>query len=113
MSMTEEEFWAALAPADPPPKPTYRLYYDSQGHPLFYSMSLEPGNYIEIDQDTYHRAPRYVRVREGKLEILNYLVHAKLVPGEQGTTCSPQDVCVVVDPDRDHVKWSLKTYESN
>lgn len=113
MSMTEAEFWAALAPQPPAPEPVYRLYYDHRGDPLFYSMEDRPGNYIEVDQETYHQAPRYVRVRDGKLHIINRLIYPRLVPGDQGVACSPQDVCVVVSPDQPHVKWSLKTYESD
>ena len=113
MSMTEQEFWAALAPVEPLPEPVYLLYHDDDGNPLFYSMERVPGNYIEIDRETYHQAPRYVRVRDGKFHIINRLTYPKLVPSSQGTACAPQDVCVVVSPDQPHVEWSLKTYESD
>ena len=92
---------------------TYRLYYDSEGQPLFYSMEDLPGNYIEIDADTYAKSSRRVRVRDGKLVQLKNITFAKLVPGEQGVCCHSQDVCVVVDESQPHIKWSLKTYETD
>jgi len=68
--MTPEEFWAALAPTTSLPVPIYRLYYDDQGLPLFYSMQEDPGNYIEIDHETYANPPTHVRVVDGKLKVL-------------------------------------------
>ena len=110
--MTEEEFWAALAPVNPP-KIFYRLYYDDRGRPLFYSMEDLPGNYIELDQETYQRAPSHARVRNGVfVEIVTEEIK-KLVPGEEGTSCSPQDICIVVDESEPHIKWSIKIDETD
>jgi hypothetical protein len=111
--MTPEEFWAALAPALEPEPISYRLYYDEQGRPLFYSMEKVPGNYVEIDRETYHNPPTHVRVVDGKLKISSAYVAEKLVPGNTGTPCAVTDVCVVVDPDSPHTKWALEKYESN
>ena len=79
MSMTEEEFWAALAPVEPP-KLSYRLYYDAAGRPLFWTMQEETGNYIEVDQETFHRQPKHIRVRDGKLVELVVTDVKKLIP---------------------------------
>ena len=106
--MNEQEFWAALAPLPAPPDPVYRLYYNELGDPLFYSMENVPGNYINIDHETYQTAPPHIRVIDGKLVILKTSVVHKLKPGETGVTCDPQDVCVVVDESHPHIKWSLK-----
>ena len=106
--MNEEEFWAALAPQPAPSPPIYRLYYDELGNPLFYSMEDVPGNYIDIDHETYATSPPHIRVVKGKLIILKTSVVHKLKPGETGVTCDPQDVCVVVDESHPHTKWSLK-----
>lgn len=106
--MNEQEFWAALAPVPPPPPPIYRLYHDDLGNPLFYSMEDLPGNYIDIDHTTYATAPAHVRVVKGKLVLLKTSVVIKLKPSDNGTACDPQDVCVVVNKEQPHIKWSLK-----
>ena len=105
--MTEEEFWVALAPLPATPDPFYRLYYDDQGWPLFYSMEDLPGNYIEIDRETWH-SPGNIRIVDGKIVHIKTVIVHKLVPGECGTSCHPQDVAVVVDETETHTKWSLK-----
>ena len=111
--MTPEEFWAALAPIPEPPPVFYRLYYDETGQPLFYSMENLPGNYIEVDKSTYLRSPAHVRVRNGKLVEIVTTVSKKLVIGTTGTPCDPRDVCVVVRPEQEHIKWDLKVYETD
>lgn len=111
--MTPEEFWAALAPLPEAPAVYYRLYYDTQGHPLFYSMEDLPGNYIEVDKSTYSSAPAHVRVRNGKLVELVTTVSKKLVISSTGTPCDPRDICVVVSAQQPHIKWDLKVYETD
>ena len=106
--MNEQEFWAALAPLPEPTPISYRLYYDEQGLPLFYSMEDKPGNYIELDQETYNRSPAHVRVVNGQLVYLKTNVVFKLHPGDVGIPCHPTDVTIVVPEDREHIKWSLK-----
>jgi hypothetical protein len=111
--MTPEEFYGALANM-PEPKPVfYRLDHDAEGVPLFYSMEDLPGTYIEIDQETWHRSPSNVRVRNGELVTVTWYSGAKLVPSESGTPCAPTDVAVVVSDQEPHIKWSRQTYEGN
>ena len=105
--MNEQEFWAALTPVAPPAV-FYRLYYNEQGYPLFYSMEDAPGNYIEIDKETYRSASSYVRVVNGKLITIDISQVSKLKPGDTGTACDPRNVSVVVDETQPHIKWSLK-----
>ena len=110
--MTEQEFWDILFDA-PEPKPVFfRLYYDSVGHPLFYSMEDLPGTYIEIDADAYARSSMKVRVRDGKIVQVTYGSTKKLTPRDTGVSCHAQDVAVVVNAG-DATKWSKKTYEEN
>lgn len=104
--MTEEEFWAALAPMAPPVPVFFRLYYDEQGYPLFYSMEDLPGNYIEIDADTWHN-PGNIQVIDGKIVKIKTAVAHKLIPGSVGTACHPVDVTVVVSENEPNTKWSL------
>jgi hypothetical protein len=111
--MNEDEFlkiWLTV----PEPKPVfYRLYHDSNGVPLFYSMEDVPGTYIEIDQATFSRGATNVRVRDGKLVEVTWKTTTKLVPGNTGTPCHPEDVTIVVSEQQPHQKWSKRTYEGN
>jgi len=110
--MTEQEFWDILFDA-PEPKPVFfRLYYNSAGVPLFYSMEDVPGTYIEIDADTYARSSMTVRVRDGKIVEISCRPTYKLTPSDTGTKCNVHDVAVVTDG-RDAVLWTKKTYETN
>ena len=112
--MTPEEFWLILHATPAEIKPVYRLYYGTEGEPLFYSMEDCPGNYIDIDQVTFNRASSHVRVVNGKLiSTAVRKTSRKLVPGIHGTPCNTNDVCVVVDPEQTHTKWTIKTYEQN
>ena len=110
-----DDFWAEVARLTQPQTKVeifYRLYYDDEGHPLFYSMEDLPGNYIEIDQATYAVSSSDVRVIDGKLQKINKIKSiSKLRPSDQGTPCDPRDICIVVSTDQPHVLWK-KTNES-
>ena len=111
--MTPEQFWSILHNM-PEPKPVfYRLYHDADGMPLFYSMEDRPGTYIEIDQETFARGSTNVRVRDGKLVEITWATTTKLVPGNSGSPCHPDNVAVIVAEDQPHTKWSKRTYETN
>ena len=93
--MTWQEL-VAIHAAMPMPKPVfYRLYHDEQGRPIVYTMEDLPGNYIEIDRDTYVSAPTNVRVVKGGLIYLTLRHSEKLRPSDQGTACHPRDVAVI------------------
>lgn len=95
--MTWEELLACYENL-PESKPVfYRLYYDAQGAPVVYTMEDLPGDYIEIDRETYVQGPLNVRVIQGRLVYLTLRTSEKLVPGNTGTPCHPSDVCIV-DP---------------
>jgi hypothetical protein len=109
--MTEQEFWDILFDV-PETKPVFfRLYHDSTGIPLFYSMEDLPGTYIEIDADTYARSSMTVRVRDGKIVQISCRSTHKLVPGNTGVNCHVKDVAVISSSDA--VKWAKRTYEEN
>ena len=111
--MTPEEFWAILhAPVEVKPI-FYRLYYNDDGTPICYSMEDLPGNYIEINVETYRRRSSNVRVVDGLLKEIKLAgVAKKLVPSDHGTLCDPRDICVVT-ASQPNTKWSIKTYETN
>jgi hypothetical protein len=115
MNETTENFWRALVEPVPEPAPIFfRLYYNDRGDPVSYSMDHLPGNYIEIDAETYHRSSSNVRVVDGKLVPVVYKrPSSKLTPSTAGTPCAPTNVSIVVAEDQPHIKWSLKSNESN
>lgn len=111
---TTENFWQAWNQSVPPaPEVFYRLYHDSQGRPLYYSMEDLPGSWISIDQKTYAQASRRVRVIDGQLQPMPRTVAwTKLVPSDTGTACHPQDVAVISDQEPVQ-HWTVKAYETN
>jgi hypothetical protein len=111
--MTPEQLQQMFQAIPEPPKPFFRLYYDANGTPLFYSMEDVPGTYIEIDQETFARGSMNVRVRDGRLIEITWKTTTKLVPGNSGSPCHPDNVAVIVAEDQLHTRWSKKTYESN
>ena len=112
--MTPEEFWTILHDVPEPKSTIRRLYYNELGEPLFYSTEDLPGNYIEIDPETFARASSKVRVKNGQLvSTAIHRVSKKLVPADHGVACDPRDVCIVVDPKQTHTKWTIRTYEQN
>jgi hypothetical protein len=112
--MNEEEFWSILQAIPEPKQIFYRLYYNDAGSPIIYSMEDLPGNYIDVDQSTYVLTPFNVKVIDGKLVYIKPVVTVKkLQPSITGTACDPQDVCIVVDTDQPHVKWTTVSNELN
>ena len=111
--MTPDEFWGILHAQQPAihGSPEYRLYYNDEGFPLFYSTEALPGNYIVVDQDTYYHGPKQIRIVNGKIVVYKTTFSKKLVPSTDGVACAVNDVCVVVDVDQPHVKWCLKKQE--
>jgi len=113
MSITPEEFWSILHAPVETKSIFYRLYYNDDGTPLCYSMEDLPGNYIDIDVETYHRSPSNVRVIDGKLkEIKPASLVKKLRPSNDGVACDPRDICIVANS-QPNIKWSLKTHETD
>jgi len=111
--MTEQEFWEILIDAPTPQPIFYRAYYNDDGWVESYSMEDLPGKYINIDQSTYVVSP-YARVVNGELTIIKPASNAaKLMPSAIGTSCDPQDVCLVVGLDQTHVKWNIVNNELN
>lgn len=111
--MTESEFLQILAQAPQAQPASYRLYHDTHGNPVAYSMDPLPGDYIEVDATTYAVAPFNVRVINGTLHhIQPCKVIRKLEPHTpDGTPCHVNDVCVVVAPDQPHTKWNMTEHE--
>lgn len=113
LAMTPEEFWSILHSMPEPAKTLFRLYYDEQGRPIEYSHDDKPGNYINVDPETFRDQSPWVRVVNNQLIRITPPVQVKKLTPGIGTACHPQDICVVVDPATPHTKWSLRTNETN
>ena len=113
--LTPEAFWAAVAPLPPTLPVFYRLYYNNDGTPICYTMEDLPGNYIELDLETYRLSPPNVRVVDGKIVVVKIAsTVSKLQPNvDRGVPCDPRDVCIIVDESQPHIKWSLKTNDTS
>lgn len=96
--MNEQEFldfWKNHKWTDP--KTVYfRLYYDDNGMPLFYSQEDLPGKYIDITPKQFALQNMSVRVVDGKIVQYRTIWMNKLVPAKSGTLCHSQDVTIVV-----------------
>ena len=87
----------------------YRLYHDSDGNPLFYSMEDLPGQYIEITSEQFSRANSHVKVINGCLVEKKFLL-PKLVPDALiGQPCLINNVSIICDSTIPHQKWKLQT----
>lgn len=104
---TFENFWATFTWPEPV-EVFYRLYYDSDGWPICYSMEDLPHAYVDITKEIFAIADSKVRVVDGKVESIKAsLVALKLRPSETGAICDTRDVCVVTTIDRPHIKWNI------
>lgn len=111
--MTPEEFWDILH-AMPEPQPVFwRLYYNHAGEPVCYSMEDLPGNYIDIDAETFALAPHNVRVVDHKLKYITVRTSQKIVPGGAGTPCHPKNVAVIATQNATHWSKQIHGLEAN
>ena len=113
MNETEKNFWEVWNNFHPPEaKPiVYRAYYNEEGIVCGYSTEEWPGNYVEIDRETYVCYPD-ARVVDGVFRPIQkrHLIE-KLQPSDSGIACDPQDICVIVNADKPHTKWNTKHNE--
>lgn len=116
MNNNEAVDWAALWSEVVPVQvhqPIYRLYYDDQGQPLFYSMEASPGNYIDITPQQFAAADSHVRVRNGKLIKIHSTSSRKLVPSQDGDIACAQYSVTIVSDQPPCQRWKLKNYETD
>lgn len=107
--MTEQEFldfWKTIE--WPESKPIfYRLYYDDNGLPLFYSMDDVPGKYIDLTPEQFMNQDMSVRVVNEKIVRRRISWVSKLVPSDSGTLCHHNDVTIVIN-DQPGKYWKKK-----
>jgi hypothetical protein len=85
----------------------YRLYYDSNGRPLFYSTEDLDGNFVTVSKEE-HTIGRYnVTIINNKIVYPLEYIYQKLTPSINGTECTNNDVSVIGKGQH----WSLTRYE--
>lgn len=93
--------------------PTYRLYYNKDGTPRFYSMEDVEGDYIAVDQNTYQAGRYDVRIVDGRIRSLseNTISRYQVVTEESDTTVTvhPEDISIIVDKSQQHILLDYKT----
>ena len=109
-----DSFWQAAAEfTHTDTRVEYRLYYDDQGIPLYYSCDDLPGNYIVVSADVYAQGRYDCRIVNGEIKYPSVIKYAKLVPATKGTACYANDVSIISPTDTDAQYWKLKNYEKD
>lgn len=93
----------------------FRLYYNDDGTPKFYSMEELDGNYIEIDQSVFEASRYDIVVINGKIKSLSENVISKyhLVNDISKTTvtCDSEDITLLTDSTESYKLWDY-TYSN-
>lgn len=90
----------------------YRLYYNSDGTPRFYSMEEHDGAFIEVDLATFETGRYDIIIVNGKIKSLSENIISKLAVTDErsdtATCCDPADVTLIVDKNQQHILWDYK-----
>jgi hypothetical protein len=111
---TVEEF-AEMFKAFKPVVPTeFRLYYNDEGDPLFYTCEKPDGKYITVSSNVYFANRMDVKVIDGKIKYLaDYITLSKFSPGTAGIKCAKEDINIIVSDDYDGetITWDVEINE--
>ena len=112
--MNDQEDYVIIWEAPKIVPPELRLYYDDEGKVICYTgdKSIQ-GKYIVVDTQTFAEARPDVRVIDGKISRVkpNAVVYKLMPDNEEGVSCHPKDISIIVDDQDDHKKWKLNIYE--
>ena len=93
----------------------YRLYYNPDGTPRFYTMEDLPGDYIPVDHPTFEGGRYDIVVRGGKIHRLGDTGVSRYVQVARPTTASvatdPDDITLVTTQDHSHIFWDYHSEE--
>lgn len=116
MNKTTENFWEVWSNFKwPEPNPIFYRAYIREDSTVFFSMEDLPGEFVEIDLETYRQGDINTKVVNGKVvKITPAMYISRLHPGvESGTPCCPTDVSIVVTNTEPHVLWGItNTYDN-
>lgn len=92
----------------------YRLYYNSDGSPSFYTMEDLPGNWIGIDHQTFEQGRYDIVVRNKKIVSLSEMGISRYVRSDSETAtavrCDPYDITIISDTDP-YIIWDYVSDE--
>jgi capsule polysaccharide export protein KpsC/LpsZ len=87
----------------------YRLYYNSDGTPKYYSMEELEGTFIYVDQQTFQNCRYDIIVVKGVIKSLseNTISRYNQVDQETSTTVrtDPTDILLVVGQSNRYILW--------
>lgn len=90
----------------------FRLYYDEDGHPLFYTTENVNGNYIKVDQDTYNLGDyQNIKIVNGQILQRSPIDSNKLILSESEGTCCHKNDITLIDDTKIGQYWKIKTHE--
>lgn len=110
-----DSFWQAVSELEPTVSTEieYRLYYDTNGEPLYYTCEDLPGNYVVVSTEVYAQGRYDCKIIAGQIRYPAQIKYAKLVPGTKGTACYIKDVSIISNTETDSQYWKLRTYEKD
>jgi hypothetical protein len=92
----------------------YRLYYNLDGSPRYYTMEDLPGDFIQVDHATFEAGRYDVVIRNGKLKSLSEIgqskYHSVTLATNSTVACDPDDI-LIVSVNHDAKLWDYKTLE--
>jgi hypothetical protein len=90
----------------------YRLYYNSDGSPKFYSMEDLPGEYIFIDHQTFEQGRYDIVVRHGRILSLSDSGTSRYVQVVRATPnsvkCDISDITILTESS-EHILWDYRS----
>ena len=109
--ITEDQLWKMFQSVPEPEPVVLKLYYTDQGEPIVYTCDTQPGNYIEVDPESFAMRSMRVKVVNGVLNHIPPAVYSsKLIPSNSGTLCHSQDIAIIVNNTGTY--WKRQTYEN-
>lgn len=109
-----DSFWQAAAEfISDKVEVEYRLYYDEQGMPLYYTCDQLPGNFVAVSAEVYAQGRYDCKVVNGEIKYPAQIKYAKLIPSTKGTACYIKDVSIISPTETDAQHWKLRVYEKD
>lgn len=87
----------------------YRLYYNSDGTPKFYTMEDLPGEYITVDHETFESGRYDIKIKNKQIVNLSSMLAPRYVITEisslDSVCCDPDDITLLVTDLDEHILW--------